>query len=113
MANTRGGTFTVAANQTASTTNDLQITDGSMEIVGFIVVGNIVSTAMTIKTSDDGILFQTINTPTGSAISITVASNTNIGLTQDIRAELGRWRYLQLIMGSSETGGATIRTLIK
>jgi len=113
MALTRGGTFTVASGATLSTTNDLQITDGSMEIVGFQINGTIISTAMTFNASVDGVTFQPLNTQAGSALSVTIKSNETIGLSQDVRAQLGRWRFLQLIMGSTETNGATVTALIK
>lgn len=113
MALTRGGTFTVANNATNSTTNDLQIVDGNMEIVGFQINGTIVSTSMTFNASQDGVTFQTLNTQAGSALSVTIKSNETIGLSQDVRAQVGRWRYLQIVMGSSETNGATINAIIK
>lgn len=106
-------TLTVPNGSTTSNTADLGIVDGTSEIVGFIIVGTIISTSMTFKVSDDGITFQTLNTQSGSPLSITVASNVNIGLSQDVRAQIGRWRMIQAVMGSTETNGATIKVLVK
>jgi len=110
---TKTKTLTVANGGTTSNTADLGIVDGNQEIVGLIVVGTILSTTMTFNVSDDGTLFQQLQTQAGSAVSITVASNKSVGLNQDTRAQLGRWRYVQGVMGSTETGGATIRLLVK
>ncbi len=113
MASTKTKTLTVASGGTISNTADLGIVDGTSEIVGFVIVGTIISTTMTFNVSDDDVLYQTLNTQAGSALSITVASSKNIGLSQDVRAQIGRWRFVQAVMGSTETGGAVIRVLVK
>lgn len=113
MALTRGGNFVVANGAQLSTQNDLGIVDGSWEIVGFEIDTTIVSTSMTFLASIDGVTFQTLNTQAGSPLSVTITGNATIGLSQDVRAQLGRWRYLQVKMGSAETNGCTVKTLIK
>jgi len=113
MAATKTKTLTVASGGTTSNTADLGIVDGNQEIVGFIIATTLVSTTMTFNVSDDDVTYQQLVTQAGSALSITVASNKNIGLSQDVRAQIGRWRFIQAVMGSTETNGATIKVLVK
>lgn len=113
MALVNGGTFTVANGATLSTQNDLGIVDRSSEVVGFQIDGTIVSNSMSFKASVDGSTFQPLNDQGGTLISVTIKSNETVGLNQDKRAQIGRWRYLQILMGSTETNGATIKTLWK
>ena len=109
----KGSVFTVAANKQLSNALDLQIINPDQELVGFSIPGTIVSTAMTFLTSYDGVNFFPLYNQAGTLLSVTVATGTNVGLSTDFRSQLARWRYLQLNMGSSETGGATINALTK
>lgn len=113
MAADKTKTLTVAAAGTTSNKADLGIVDGNQEIVGFIIQGAIISTSMSFNVSDDDVTYQQLQTQSGSPVSITIASSKNIGLNQDTRAQLGRWRFIQAVMGSTETNGATIKVLVK
>lgn len=110
---TRGPGWTVAANAKLSNALDLQIINPDQELVGFAIPGTIVSTTMTFLVAQDGVNFLPLYDQAGSLVSVTVASATAVGLDQTKRAQLSRWRYMQLNMGSSETGGATINPLTK
>ena len=100
----------VASGGTLGTPLDLGIFDATRVIVGIVIQGVIISTTMTFNVSHqaDGVNFFSLINEAGSAVSITIASNSAIGTKQDIKAQLGNWRYIQPIMGSSETNGATI-----
>lgn len=107
---TRAYTSTVAANGTLGTPLDLNIFDSAHFLVGIIIKGTVVSTTMTFNVShqSDGVTFFSLMNEAGSAVQLTIASNTAIGVKQDIRSQLGSWRFIQPVMGSTETGGATI-----
>lgn len=106
----RNYTSTVPTNGTLGNPIDLGIFDSSHFIVGTIIKGTVVSTTMTFNVShqSDGITFFPLMNESGSAVQLTIASNTAIGHKQDIRSQFGNWRFVQPVMGSTETGGATI-----
>lgn len=109
---TKGTTFTVAVDATVSNALDLQLVNPGQKVLGFAIKGTCTSTTMTFNASADGVNFYPLMGNTGSAVSITVASNTIIGFTADIGAELSGWRWLQAVMGSSELSGATILVVV-
>lgn len=107
---TRGITATVANGGTLGTALDLGIFDYSRAIVGIVIKGTILSTTMTFNVSpeNDGVTFYPLFNEAGSQVQLTISSNQATGIKQDLRAQMGSWRFIQPVMGSTETNGATI-----
>jgi hypothetical protein len=109
---TRVPTFIVASGATDSSQLDLQIVNTGQKLVGLVIPGTIISTAVTFKVSADGTTFVALKTEAGSALSLTIASATAVGFKQDVASQLASWRYVQAIMGSTETNGAILIPVI-
>lgn len=112
MTTLRAAAFTVAAGATDSNQLDIGLVNSGARLVGFVIEGTIISTAMTFKVSADGTTYVALKDQAGAAMSVTVASATAVGFKQDVASQLGSWRFMQLIMGSTETNGATIIPVI-
>jgi hypothetical protein len=112
---TRVPTFIVASGATDSSQLDLQIVNTGQRLVGIVIPGTIISTTVTFKVSADGTTFATLRGQTGAPIdplSVNVLSASAVAFTADMAAQLGGWRYVQAIMGSTETNGAILIPVI-
>jgi len=109
---TKGTTWTVAVDATVSNALDLGLVGPEQVIAGFVIKGTIVSSTMTFNTSADGITFYPLINEAGSAVTVNIASNSSVGVKTDNAYQLQAWRYMQLVLGSSELNGATIVAVV-
>jgi len=112
MTTSRAAAFTVASGATTSNQLDIGLVNSGARLVGLVIEGTIISTTLTFKVSADGTTYVTLKDQAGAAITITVASATAVAFKQDVASQVGSWRFMQAIMGSTETNGATIIPVI-
>ena len=94
-------TVTILSGATVSDAADFHSTTFS----GIVMPQAFTGTTLTFQVSHDGVLYQLLYGPTGSAVSMTVAGATparTYSFTADIANELSHWRWVKVVSGSAE-----------
>lgn len=97
----------------STTVQDDVIEVGNHKLFSF-QFGTITSTAMTFQASYDGTTFVALNDDAGTAISITVASDKVVAVTDSAKSmALAAVQLLKCVMGSVEAADRTIEVVLK
>lgn len=97
---------TIAA---AGTVSDNVVVPNGKSLVGFRTPGVLVGTAFTFQAGFESTdTTRVVKKSDGNALTFTVAANGWYGLTDAERAILEGAKYLKVVSGTAETGGAVI-----
>ena len=107
---------TIANGAALSGAVDLGSVIPGNEIVGLVMPIAWTAAAMTFQGSADGTNFYDLYNDAGTELNFTVGASQAIGLRQDARAILGRWRHIKVRSGTTGTpmnqGAERVITLI-
>ena len=93
-------------------------TSGTLDTEGYVFIGfkfgTMTGTSMSFNVAAySADTFVTLKDETGATVSITIASNTAVGVPSSIQARLAPWRYIQLVSGSSEGADRNISVVMR